>query len=101
VNGIYLDADRAVVPVKIGGRLVGVFELGSAGNRFRAVSTDSRGTVIGDRDGANLSTPFGVRRSHPELAAALDFVEQGFDAERQLHLPIVWLTSGTSTPTSV
>jgi len=49
---------------------------------FQAVATDLRGTVMADQDGAaRIASPFGKRDVHPALAAALDFVEKGFDAD--------------------
>jgi RHS repeat-associated protein len=65
-------------PVRIGDRLVGVLD----GGAFHVVAADVRGTLLADRDGTpRLPTPYGVRASRPDLSAALDYVEKGYDAD--------------------
>ena len=45
-------------------------------------ATDARGTVIASEDGAPmLATPYGARAARPELSRAIDYVEQGYDAD--------------------
>jgi RHS repeat-associated protein len=76
----YLDARRLVEPVRFDGSLVGVLD----GGAFAPLPVDTRGTVLGDRDGrARLATPFGVRAAaaHPDRAAAIDFVQHAYDAD--------------------
>ncbi len=74
----YLDASGLVQPVTLGGRVVGVLRNGA----WEMVATDLRGTVIAEPDGTvRLASPIGRRDVHPAIAAALDFVEKGFDAD--------------------
>lgn len=77
VLGGYLDAQRFVEPVKVGGRLVGTISGGS----LILLATDPRGSVIGDAAGPQRLSPFGARSKHPLMAAAFDFVEKGYDAD--------------------
>jgi RHS repeat-associated protein len=78
---VYFDAQHAVLPVKFNGQLVGTWQLTTSGNRFEQVATDPRGTLLGEDGVANLPTPYGVRVQRPAQAAALDFVERGYDAD--------------------
>jgi RHS repeat-associated protein len=74
----FLDERELVSPVKVAGRTVGVLRNG----RFETISTDLRGTVIADPDGTpRLASPFGRRDVHPVLAAAIDYVERGYDGD--------------------
>jgi len=78
VGGAYLTDDTVVAPIKGGGRLLGVLE----GGEFQLQATDPRGTVLADRDGTpRLASPYGVRETRPDLSAALDYVEKGYDAD--------------------
>jgi RHS repeat-associated protein len=77
-GGLYLDATGLTEPVRLGGQVVGVVRSGV----FQMVATDGRGTVMADTDGTlKLASPFGERQTHPQLAAALDYVEKGYDAD--------------------
>jgi RHS repeat-associated protein len=74
----YLDSDALTEPFHIGSSVVGVIQNGA----FRLVPMDIRGTVLGDSDGtAKLASPYGERATHPDLAAALDYVLKGYDAD--------------------
>jgi RHS repeat-associated protein len=67
-----------VSPLVIGGHLVGALVNGE----FRPLITDARGTMVGEAASAvSLASPFGLRSSHPALAAALDYVQKGYDAD--------------------
>jgi RHS repeat-associated protein len=81
VGGAYLDAERLILPVKINGQLVGVWTVSCDQRRFELLATDPRGTLLGENGVANLPTAYGVRARRPELAAALDYVEHGYDAD--------------------
>ncbi|MFE8604556.1 RHS repeat-associated core domain-containing protein [Archangium violaceum] len=77
-QGLYLDTNGLTQPFRFGGQLVGVLRNGT----LRLVATDMRGTVIADEDGtARLVSPFGDRAVHPDLSAALDYVQKGYDAD--------------------
>ena len=57
VEGGYLSDAGLIVPVKIGGRVVGILDNGT----FELLATDPRGTVIADRDGTpRPATPTGI-----------------------------------------
>lgn len=74
----YLDATGLTERVQVAGRTVGVLKNGA----FTSVSTDARGTVIAETDGAaRFASPFGWRDVHPSTSEALDYVEKGFDAD--------------------
>lgn len=74
----YLDGAGLTQPVTLGGRVVGVLRDGV----YETIATDLRGTVIAEKDGTPLfASPFGSRDIHPAIAAAIDFVEKGFDAD--------------------
>jgi RHS repeat-associated protein len=78
VGGGYLTADQFITPVHVAGHLLGVLE----GSAFHVLAVDGRGTVLADRDGTpRLATPYGVRTQRPDLSAALDYVEKGYDAD--------------------
>ncbi|HWM84279.1 MAG TPA: HNH endonuclease, partial [Kofleriaceae bacterium] len=78
LGGGYLTGDGFIAPVEIAGRLVGVLE----GGTFHLLATDPRGTPLADRDGTPRPvSPYGVRVTRPDLSAALDYVEKGFDAD--------------------
>jgi RHS repeat-associated protein len=81
IGDAYLDGDRLVLPIKVGNRLIGLLDVSGQGTSWELVATDPRGTVIGEDGVENLSTPYGVRARRPELAAVLDFVERGYDAD--------------------
>jgi RHS repeat-associated protein len=77
----YLDASGLLEPVAIGRQVVGLVRNGS----YETVAMDLRGTVLAERDGTpRLASPFGQRDVRPSVAAALDFVETGFDADLAL-----------------
>jgi RHS repeat-associated protein len=77
-GGGHLDASGLTWPVRVDGQLVGALKNGV----FQLLSTDRRGTVMADADGtARLASPFGDRVTHPTGAAALDYVEKGYDAD--------------------
>lgn len=74
----YLDASGLTEPVRVGEHAVGAIVAG----RFRQLPTDHRGTVFAEDDGtARLASPFGDRATHPALAAAIDYVQKGWDAD--------------------
>ena len=76
----YLDASGLVQPVKIAGRTVGLLVNGT----FEPRSTDLLGSPIADLNGApRIASPYGSRLldGHPARAAALDYVEKGFDPD--------------------
>jgi RHS repeat-associated protein len=74
----YLDAAQLVQPVKVAGRTVGVLRNGA----YETVATNLLGTVLAEPDGTpRIASPFGARDVHPGIAAALDYVEKGFDAD--------------------
>lgn len=77
-DGSYLDATGLTEPVHMGGQLVGLLKDGV----FRMLAVDRRGTVMAEADGtARLASPFGSRTVHPADAAAVDYVEKGYDAD--------------------
>jgi RHS repeat-associated protein len=77
-GGAFLDAGGLAEPFRFGGQLVGLVR----GGVFQMVATDIRGTVMADSDGtARLASPFGHRDVHPDLAAAVDYVQKGYDAD--------------------
>lgn len=75
----YLDASGLTQPIAVGGQLVGVLR---QGKRVLA-PVDLRGSLTGDADGSrSLPSPFGVRSGdRPQLAAAVDYVQRGYDAD--------------------
>jgi RHS repeat-associated protein len=74
----HLDASGLVEPLRFGGVLLGAIDRGA----FVPLATDLRGTVIADADGTLLpASPYGDRVQHPGRAAALDYVEKGYDAD--------------------
>jgi RHS repeat-associated protein len=79
LSGTYLDASGSFEPVRIGGRIVGVVHAGA----FEILETDPRGSLLADRTGGapRELSPFGARATRPDISAALDYVEQGFDAD--------------------
>ena len=77
VDGAYLDEQQLILPVRVADRLIGVIENGI----FRVQALDERGSVVAEGGVANLPGPYGERASHPALAAALDYVAKGYDAD--------------------
>jgi RHS repeat-associated protein len=74
----YLDATGLTEPIKIGGSAVAVVQAGA----LKLVPLDSRGSIVGNEDGTPLiPSPFGDRAQHPDLAAAIDYVQRGYDAD--------------------
>ncbi len=68
------------LPVEVAGHLVGVVHQ----RHFVMVGADWRGTIIAEASGTpRLATPFGDRAAaeRPELAAIVDFVQKGYDAD--------------------
>jgi RHS repeat-associated protein len=64
--------------VKVAKRTVGLWKNGA----FQPVATDARGTVMADTNGTpRIASPFGARDVRPDLAAAIDYVEKGWDAD--------------------
>ena len=77
-DGAYLDESGLTARVSVGGRTVGVVRNGV----FTTVATDSRGSVLAEPTGeARVASPYGQRDVHPAMAAALDYVEKGYDAD--------------------
>jgi RHS repeat-associated protein len=77
-SAAYVDGVYVTPTVRVGGKLVGLLRNG----RFAIAPTDARGTVLGDTDGTSrLPSPFGARPVHPDVAAAFDYTEKGFDAD--------------------
>jgi RHS repeat-associated protein len=80
-GGLFLDASHVVEPVVAAGQIVGVLVNG----QFRARGADPRGTIVNDEHGTAIdSSPFGARVTHPELAAALDYAQAGYDADLEV-----------------
>jgi RHS repeat-associated protein len=77
IAGGYLTDEDFVLPVAVDGRVVGVIEAGA----FRLLYTDARGTLLSEGEAPNIPTPFGVRAQHPRLAAAIDYMAKGWDAD--------------------
>jgi RHS repeat-associated protein len=77
--GTYVEATGSYEPVHVGDRIVGVIRAGT----FQLLETDSRGSVLANRTGgaARAVSPFGARATRPDVAAALDYVEKGFDTD--------------------
>jgi RHS repeat-associated protein len=73
--GGYLDDAGLVLPLLVDGRVVGAIDQG----HFRSLVTDGRGTLLSEGETPVLPSPFGVRATHPRLAAALDFASGGWD----------------------
>jgi RHS repeat-associated protein len=74
----YLDASGLTEPIALGGRTVGLVKNGA----FTSLATDLRGTVTAEATGAlKLASPFGGRSVHPSVAAAIDYVEKGWDTD--------------------
>ena len=78
VDDGYIDASGLTEPLAVGGRVVGLVKNGA----YQTVPTDLRGTVLAEVDGTpRVASPFGQRDVHPASAAALDYVQKGFDAD--------------------
>jgi len=74
----YLDAGGLTEPLVLSGMVVGIIRSGTA----RPLPLDTRGTLLGDSDGTpRIASPFGARDVHPDLAPAIDYVRQGYDAD--------------------
>ena len=74
----FVDGNGLTGPLEAGGSLVGVLTNG----QFQLVPADTRGTVIGEFDGTDrVPSPFGNRDLHPQVAAAVDYVQRGFDQD--------------------
>ncbi|NMO18195.1 hypothetical protein HPC49_11215 [Pyxidicoccus fallax] len=77
-GGGYLDGTGLTEPFRFAGQLVGLLKNGT----FQMVGTDLRGTLLADTDGtARRVSPFGLRATHPDVAAALDYAQKGYDAD--------------------
>ncbi|MCP3139884.1 hypothetical protein LXT23_21405 [Pyxidicoccus sp. QH1ED-7-1] len=77
-GGGYLDATGLTVPFRFAGQLVGLLK----GGTFQLVATDLRGTLLADTNGTvRRVSPFGLRATQPDVAAVLDYVQKGFDAD--------------------
>ncbi len=78
LDGLYLDATSVIEPVRIAGVLVGVL----VNNTFQMLTTDPRGSIWVEQDGAqNIPSAYGIRARHPSIAPALDYVEKGYDPD--------------------
>jgi len=74
----YLDATGMTEPLSASGMVVGVIRAGVA----RPVPLDTRGSMLGDSNGTpRIASPFGARDVHPDLAPAIDYVQNGYDAD--------------------
>jgi len=74
----FLDGTGLTERFQLAGRTVGLLKNGV----FTALATDLRGTVMAEGSGAaRVASPFGQRDVHPAMAAAIDYVEKGFDAD--------------------
>ncbi|GHG73885.1 FG-GAP-like repeat-containing protein [Comamonas sp. JC664] len=77
-GGVYLDDTGLTEPFRFGGQLIGLVKNGA----FQMVATDLRGTLLADTDGTHRwVSPFGNRTHHPDVAAALDYAQSGYDAD--------------------
>ncbi|GEL69681.1 RHS repeat-associated core domain-containing protein [Myxococcus virescens] len=77
-GGVYLDATGLTEPFRYGGQLAGLIKNG----QFQMVATDLRGSIVADTDGTTRwVSPFGNRSTHPDIAAALDYTQNGYDAD--------------------
>ncbi|MCP3143031.1 RHS repeat-associated core domain-containing protein [Pyxidicoccus xibeiensis] len=77
-EGAYLDGTGLTRPFKVGDRLLGVIQ----GGVLYPLAADRRGTVLSDKDGTpRFASPYGVRTTPTDTAAALDFVERSYDAD--------------------
>ena len=73
-----LTPDELIAPVAVGDTTVGLLRKGA----FQLLGVDARGTVFAGSDGrAELASPYGHRGTHPDVAAAIDYATQGFDAD--------------------
>lgn len=76
-GGAVLDGAGLVVPVRVGGHLLGVVNRGG----FHLVAADARGTLrLADGQRAEAS-PYGVRAERPPIARAIDYAASGYDAD--------------------
>jgi RHS repeat-associated protein len=74
----YLDSAGLTERFALGGRTVGITKNGT----YTSIATDLRGSVLAEVSGAaRIPSPFGERDVHPEMAAAIDYVEKGYDAD--------------------
>jgi RHS repeat-associated protein len=81
LDGSYFTDKGVVDPVKVAGQVVGVLEYGT----FKPLAADPRGTVLSEKSGAgNVPTAYGVRARRPDLSAAQDYVQKGYDADVEL-----------------
>jgi RHS repeat-associated protein len=77
-GGVFLVGSDVVEPVVAAGHTVGLLVNGA----LRPLATDSRGTVIADRDGHTVDvSPFGMRTSHDALAAVIEYASSGYDPD--------------------
>ncbi|EPX55090.1 hypothetical protein D187_009596 [Cystobacter fuscus DSM 2262] len=80
-QGSYLDAGGLTEPFNFSGQLVGLVR----GSSFHLLATDARGTIMADLDGTpRLASPFGSRTFRPDIAAIVDYVQKGYDADLEL-----------------
>jgi RHS repeat-associated protein len=78
VEGAYVSATELDEPVVVAGRRVGLLRDG----HFALTASDMRGSVQADADGTmRLASPFGARPVHPDIAAAVDYADHGYDAD--------------------
>lgn len=74
----YLDSTGLTERFALGGRTVGIIKNGV----YTTIATDLRGSVLAETTGvARISSPFGQRDVHPAVAAAIEYVEKGYDAD--------------------
>jgi RHS repeat-associated protein len=74
----YLDSTGLTERFALGGRTVGIIKNGV----YTTIATDLRGSVLAESTGvARIASPFGQRDVYPAMAAAIDYVEKGYDAD--------------------
>jgi RHS repeat-associated protein len=78
LDGSVLSAQGIVEPLRVSGKVVGLVENGT----FIPLPTDPRGSLLSASNGSYRGlSPYGVRQVRPELAAILDYVGLGYDAD--------------------
>ena len=85
-DGAYLDESSITIPVHFASQLVATMVMPtmamSAPKALHLVGADLTGSVLADEDGTpRLASPFGDRTTQPDVAAAVDYAEKGYDAD--------------------
>jgi RHS repeat-associated protein len=85
-DGSYLDANALTTPQRFASQILAVLTTSTNGSpatkAISLVAVDLIGTVQSDQDGTpRLASPFGDRANHPDIAAAIDYAAQGYDAD--------------------